>query len=70
MRQLPTLKAGASGEDVRSIQALCNARGHTVTVDGAFGPLTEVAVKVVQRAAKIAEDGVVGPATWPALMDV
>ena len=69
MRQLPTLASGAKGEDVRSIQGLCCARGHTVTVDSVFGPVTESAVKAVQSAAKIAIDGVVGADTWPALMD-
>jgi Putative peptidoglycan binding domain len=69
MRLLPTLSAGAKGGDVRTIQGLCCARGHTVTLDGVFGPVTESAVKAVQSAAKIAADGVVGQATWPALMD-
>lgn len=68
MRQLPTLSAGADGEDVRSIQGLCCARGHTVTIDAVFGPLTETAVKAVQAAAKIAVDGVCGPVTWQVLV--
>jgi hypothetical protein len=70
MRLLPTLAQGSTGADVRSIQGLCTARGHAATVDGVFGPLTSAAVKAVQAAAGISTDGVVGPQTWPALMDV
>ncbi len=70
MRELPTLSAGAKGEDVRSIQALCGARGHAVTVDGVFGVVTESAVKAVQTGGKIAVDGVVGHDTWEVLLDV
>ena len=70
MRQLPTLAQGSAGEDVRSVQALCTARGHGTAVDGVFGPLTKAAVEAVQTTAKIGVDGIVGPQTWPALMDV
>lgn len=70
MRQLPTLRAGAKGADVRSIQGLCVARGHALTVDGVFGPVTEAAVRAVQKSAGAAVDGVVGPVTWSALLGV
>lgn len=68
--QLPTVQAGASGAFVRTVQGLCVARGHQVAVDGAFGPATEQAVKVVQAAGKVTTDGVVGPKTWPVLLGV
>jgi murein L,D-transpeptidase YcbB/YkuD len=56
------LKRGSVGEDVRTVQRLL-----LVTVDGIFGPATETAVKVFQRASGLAADGVVGPLTWEAL---
>jgi hypothetical protein len=70
MRQLPVVQQGATGTDVRSVQSLCGARGHPTAVDGAFGPNTASAVKSVQAANHLVVDGIVGPATWPALMAV
>lgn len=68
MQALPTVRQGDSGEVVRTIQGLCIARGHPVTVDGQFGPATHEAVTAVQTARHLAADGIVGPATWPPLM--
>lgn len=70
VKQLPEVKQGATGNAVRTVQGLCCARGHAVTVDGSFGAATLAAVKAVQAAAHIAQDGVVGQATWPALVGV
>jgi peptidoglycan hydrolase-like protein with peptidoglycan-binding domain len=70
VQALPQISSGATGETVRTVQALCVARGHAVTVDGSFGALTTVAVKAVQSAAKISADGVVGAATWPVLLGI
>lgn len=67
--QLPTVKQGATGPHVRTIQGLCVARGHVTTVDGVFGGATTLAVKAVQ-AGKVTADGIVGPATWPVLLGV
>src|SRR5262249_47349134 len=69
-QQLPLVKTGAAGATVRTVQGLVSARGHAVTIDGIYGPNTDAAVRSVQAAGKIAEDGVVGPATWPVLMGV
>jgi hypothetical protein len=68
VRELPTLQQGSSGEDVRTVQGLCTARGRDTTVDGDFGALTEESVKGVQQATGITADGIVGPATWPVLI--
>lgn len=70
MRELPELRQGASGGDVRTVQALCGARGHSVAVDGQFGPVTATAIRRVQAAAKITQDSVVGQQTWAALLGV
>ena len=69
---LPTLQIGATDSSghrfVRRVQGLATALGAPTVIDGAFGPATESAVKVVQRQFGIAEDGVVGPATWGCLV--
>jgi peptidoglycan hydrolase-like protein with peptidoglycan-binding domain len=70
MRALPTLRRGATGTDVRSVQGLCTARGHTAVIDGVFGPATVAAVRGVQAAAGVTVDGIVGPVTWEKLMAV
>lgn len=70
MQALPEVKLGDSGEHVRTVQGLCVARGHQITVDGSFGPATHEAVVAVQAAAHVAQDGVVGPATWAPLAGV
>lgn len=63
----PTLKAGARGTQVTALQHLLTARGHSLTVDGVYGPATTGAVKAFQRSQGLAADGVVGPATWSKL---
>jgi Putative peptidoglycan binding domain/Glycosyl hydrolases family 25 len=67
--ELPTLASGATGQDVRSVQGLLNARGVSVTVDGSYGPSTRAAVTAFQHAKGLAADGSVGPATWPKLLN-
>ena len=69
MNALPVLKQGATGPQVRTIQALCTAREHPVPVDGDFGPVTAAAVRAVQADHRIPADGIVGPQTWPVLVD-
>ncbi|TYK47373.1 peptidoglycan-binding protein [Actinomadura decatromicini] len=70
LQQLPTLKRGASGEHVETVQGLLAARSHPVTLDGDFGSATEAAVKAVQRWGGVTADGEVGPQTWPVLLRV
>lgn len=52
------LRAGNSGSDVAAWQKVVGARP-----DGDFGPLTEAATKRWQRAHRLDDDGVVGPAS-------
>jgi len=70
MRDLPTLRPGASGEDVETVQGLLGARSHPVAIDGRYGDATAAAVAAVQRWGGVTDDGVVGPKTWPVLLRV
>lgn len=71
VQQLPTLQQGATGTYVRTVQFQLGEHGHPVTVDGVLGPVTDQAVRALQAALHITQDGVVGPAqTWPALLGV
>ena len=70
VKQLPQVKIGATGDTVRTVQGLCVARARTIAVDGVFGRDTQAAVMHIQASARIAADGIVGPQTWPVLLDV
>ena len=59
----PMLKSGSRGEDVKTVQRILDL----ALVDGIFGPITDSAVKGLQRTEKLVVDGIVGPATWAAL---
>ncbi|MFY0571292.1 peptidoglycan-binding domain-containing protein [Archangium lansingense] len=64
----PTLKLGASGASVKTLQqALANAGFSPGAVDGQFGPKTAAAVKAFQSARGLVADGIVGPKTWAKL---
>ena len=64
----PLVKQGASAHPVQTLQYLLRARGHTVTVDGDFGPATNAAVRSFQQQHGLTVDGQVGPHTWAALI--
>lgn len=68
----PVLRQGHNGTwppvTVRSLQYLLNAHKARLSVDGVFGHGTKVAVVAFQRARKLHADGVVGAATWRALL--
>ncbi|MEA5580037.1 peptidoglycan-binding domain-containing protein [Nodularia harveyana UHCC-0300] len=66
-RSLPTLRFGSYGTPVRVLQRLLVTNGYAIRVDGAFGPLTETAVKAFQNQRRVGVDGVVGPVTWQKL---
>jgi peptidoglycan hydrolase-like protein with peptidoglycan-binding domain len=60
-----TLKRGSAGPMVAELQRLLG-----LVADGAFGPLTENAVREFQDDNALKVDGVVGPATWAKLREV
>lgn len=64
----PTVQQGSIGENVFSVQLMLQARGHSLSIDGNFGPQTVAAVKSFQSAHKLSVDGAVGPKTWPVLI--
>ncbi|HET6966144.1 MAG TPA: L,D-transpeptidase family protein [Acidimicrobiales bacterium] len=62
------LGPGGSGPEVSALQAHLVSLGYWLgPTDGSFGLLTEQAVLAVQKAAGLAPDGVVGPATERAI---
>ena len=62
------MRRGHRGWDVAGLQFLLGTRGHsTGSIDGGFGSATASAVRAFQRAARLAADGVAGPATLRAL---
>ena len=59
----------STGDAVKVVQERLQAHGHNPgPIDGIFGPKTEAAVESFQRAAELTVDGIVGPATWAALL--
>jgi hypothetical protein len=64
----PTVKEGARGRVVEVIQYLLGAHGHSVAVDGDFGPRTKSAVEAFQRSVGNPVNGDVGSLTWPKLI--
>lgn len=68
---LPTLRKGDKGDDVRYLQTLLMERGYDLGkwgADGDFGKQTEKAVKQFQKDWGLKQDGVVGKDTWAMLL--
>lgn len=65
-----TVKRGSKGDAVSAVQHLLRyAYGHkSVSVDGYFGMKTMTAVQIFQRNHKLKVDGIVGTATWKAMV--
>ena len=63
-----TLSTGNRGVDVLAAQYLLQARNISVAADGIFGSGTATAVRSFQAGSGLAQDGVVGPQTWDALV--
>ncbi|GLY06795.1 peptidoglycan-binding protein [Actinoplanes sp. NBRC 101535] len=64
----PQLRQGHKAHPVPSLQYHLRARGHTVVVDGDFGPKTDTAVRAFQKQKNLVVDGIAGPRTWQALV--
>jgi peptidoglycan hydrolase-like protein with peptidoglycan-binding domain len=64
----PLVRQGDQQHPVKTLQYLLRGRGHTVAVDGIFGPNTDAAVRAFQQQKGLAVDGIVGPNTWSALI--
>ena len=69
------LRQGSSGPNVVVLQVALNRIAQSYpaipkipTVDGIFGPRTEATVRAFQRVFGLAVDGIVGPATWYAVV--
>jgi peptidoglycan hydrolase-like protein with peptidoglycan-binding domain len=54
--------------DVQALQTALNQFGFGLAVDGVFGSQTEAAVRQFQLDHNLYVDGIVGPATWAALL--
>lgn len=68
MAKLKVAKFGDKGNHVQLLQEHLNENGAGIKVDGSFGKFTEDAVHKFQDAHGLDSDGVVGPATWAALL--
>lgn len=64
---LTVLHRGSSGDLVALLQQRLGSAGYPVTIDGDFGPATELAVIHFQDASSLPSDGVADGATWQAL---
>jgi hypothetical protein len=64
----PTLHAGACGDEIVQAQELLDAAGAHLPVGGFFGAETARAVASFQSRHRLAPSGVLGPATWRALL--
>ena len=71
--ELEQLSKGSKGEQVKTLQRLLVAAGFSVGasgVDGDFGNATYTAVITFQAKRGLEQDGIVGKATWSALLGV
>ena len=64
----PVLRQGNSGRDVVTAQYLLRHDGRTLSVNGSFDSATYSAALAFQQARGLAADGIIGPATWEALI--
>jgi len=66
---METIRRNTSKTDsVVLLQSLLIKAGYDISADGAFGPMTEVAVKNFQQKNKLVADGIVGQKTWRTLL--
>lgn len=61
-------RVGDQGEEITEIQDQLIVLGYDVMADGAFGPAMAEAVKEFQKSCGMKADGLIGPATYSALL--
>lgn len=61
-------RVGDQGSDIAEIQGKLVLLGYDVMADGDFGPATVEAIKAFQKSQGIHADGLIGPATYAALL--
>lgn len=69
--ELVSIRCGSRGGQVKALQALLIAGGYSCGdsgIDGSFGPATESALKLYQKAMHLNADGIAGPQTMAALL--
>ncbi len=62
------VSTGSNGDAVSAAQSQIRSRSGWLTVDGIFGPQTDSVVRSFQSFCELSVDGIVGPATWNALV--
>jgi hypothetical protein len=65
----PVLKLHSLGDLVVWAQEHLATAGYTIPIDGDYGTTTQAAVESFQAAKGLTADGIVGPATWAALLN-
>lgn len=68
MANANAFRMGDQGNEVAEIQGQLSSLGYDVAADGDFGPATAEAVKEFQASQGMVADGLVGPATYAALL--
>jgi peptidoglycan hydrolase-like protein with peptidoglycan-binding domain len=69
--EFPVLRRGMRGAAVLGLQERLSAIGvYDGPIDGIFGAQTEAAVIAAQRQLNLTQDGIVGSATWTAILDL
>jgi len=69
LKQHHRLAYGSSGEEVKQLQRLLQARGlYDGPIDGQFGPKTKAGVTAYQKKNGLEVDGVVGQQTWGSML--
>ncbi len=63
-----TFHPGDQGEEISRIQQHLEKLGYQVSADGVYGPNTENAIRAFQKDRGLDIDGVMGPATYQALL--
>jgi hypothetical protein len=63
-----SIGSGAKGDTVVWAQEHLVSAGQRISIDGGYGPQTKAAVKRFQSAHGLAADGLIGTATWSALL--